>query len=260
MRGRSTHPHAGEDEAEKGQVRRPPCSAGILEERDRLWPDCPQDAAGNVCGIRVGGKRTRQPGAEENQKGQRILLLASAPRRFWNARRADPQQCPGQCISRTASISSIKGKRRAVLCQPIWKKGEKASTTGHATGYGYSPLHINERIMLGGATLIDPANTYIDADVTVGQDSVICSGVILEETKIGAGCTLYQGARGSRTAWRTAQPYRTAWCWKAEVGAGAQVKFYAYIPPGHIHQGALPHRRFVETSTIAQPLQVSHLT
>ena len=53
---------------------------------------------------------------------------------------------------------------------------------------------INEKLMLSGVTMIDPTNTYIGADVEIGQDTLIYPGVILEgKCRIGSGCILYQG-------------------------------------------------------------------
>ena len=54
----------------------------------------------------------------------------------------------------------------------------------------------NEELMAAGVTLIDPATTYIDADVVVGGDTVIYPCVFLEgSTKIGAACEIHSGAR-----------------------------------------------------------------
>jgi bifunctional UDP-N-acetylglucosamine pyrophosphorylase / glucosamine-1-phosphate N-acetyltransferase len=54
----------------------------------------------------------------------------------------------------------------------------------------------NEELMAAGVTLIDPSTTYVDADVVVGQDTVIHPGVTLEgATRIGAACELHSGTR-----------------------------------------------------------------
>ena len=55
---------------------------------------------------------------------------------------------------------------------------------------------INEKLMLAGVTMIDPAATYIGPEVEIGEDTVIYPGVILEgKCRIGRGSTLYQGSR-----------------------------------------------------------------
>ena len=54
----------------------------------------------------------------------------------------------------------------------------------------------NEELMASGVTLIDPATTYIDADVVVGPDTVIFPCVFLEgSTKIGSACEIHSGTR-----------------------------------------------------------------
>ena len=52
--------------------------------------------------------------------------------------------------------------------------------------------------MISGVTLMDPLTTYIDADVTIGADTVIYPGSILEgKTRVGAGCDLARGLTSS---------------------------------------------------------------
>lgn len=50
---------------------------------------------------------------------------------------------------------------------------------------------VRERVMLEGATLLDPASTLLDADVQVGVDTVIGPGCsLLGNTVVGSGCEL----------------------------------------------------------------------
>ncbi len=50
---------------------------------------------------------------------------------------------------------------------------------------------INERAMLAGVTLIDPATTYIDADVEIGADTLIEPNTHIKgKTRIGAHCVI----------------------------------------------------------------------
>ena len=50
---------------------------------------------------------------------------------------------------------------------------------------------INRKWMLSGVTLIDPARTYIEADVTIGQDTVVWPDTYLKGgSNIGSDCTL----------------------------------------------------------------------
>ncbi|WP_167629093.1 bifunctional UDP-N-acetylglucosamine diphosphorylase/glucosamine-1-phosphate N-acetyltransferase GlmU [Listeria valentina] len=54
---------------------------------------------------------------------------------------------------------------------------------------------INERHMRNGVTLVDPASTYIDVDVEIGQDTVVEANVTLRgKTKIGCDCVISNGS------------------------------------------------------------------
>ena len=55
---------------------------------------------------------------------------------------------------------------------------------------------ILDRLMTEGVTVIDPAATYVDVDVEVGEDSVLYPGTCLEgRVRIGQRCTVYPGSR-----------------------------------------------------------------
>jgi bifunctional UDP-N-acetylglucosamine pyrophosphorylase/glucosamine-1-phosphate N-acetyltransferase len=54
----------------------------------------------------------------------------------------------------------------------------------------------NQELMAAGVTIVDPANVYVGADVSVGPDTIIHPGVYLEgRTTIGAGCEIHSGVR-----------------------------------------------------------------
>ncbi len=91
----------------------------------------------------------------------------------------------------------------------------------------------NEELMAAGVTLIDPATTYVDADVVVGADTVIYPCVFLEgSTKIGAACEIHSGARivnstiGDRVCVRNHTVVTDA-----TVDAGAFLGPFAHIRP-----------------------------
>jgi len=54
----------------------------------------------------------------------------------------------------------------------------------------------NEEVMAAGVTLIDPATTYIDPDATIGPDTIIHPGVVIEgQTRIGSACEIQAHVR-----------------------------------------------------------------
>lgn len=121
----------------------------------------------------------------------------------------------------------------------------------------------NEELMAAGVTLIDPATTYIDADVVVGPDTVIFPCVFLEgSTKIGAACEIHSGTRivnstiGDRVCVRNHTVVTDS-----TVEAGAFVGPFAHIRPGS-QVGEDAHiGNFVELkkTTMGQGAKANHL-
>ncbi|MEP6917830.1 MAG: bifunctional UDP-N-acetylglucosamine diphosphorylase/glucosamine-1-phosphate N-acetyltransferase GlmU [Acidobacteriota bacterium] len=53
-----------------------------------------------------------------------------------------------------------------------------------------------EELMASGVTIIDPATTFVEPDVTIGGDTIVHPGVYLERgTQIGAHCEIHSGVR-----------------------------------------------------------------
>lgn len=74
-----------------------------------------------------------------------------------------------------------------------------------ATAQSIMQARINRQHMLNGVTLIDPSNTYIEAGVQIGQDTVIEPGtylkgqtVIGEEVFLGANTTIIDSQIGNK--------------------------------------------------------------
>jgi len=132
-----------------------------------------------------------------------------------------------------------------------------------------SELHaeLNRRIVAAlqrsGVTVVDPATTWVDVDVTVGIDTVIAPGTqLLGTTRIGARCqigpdttltgvTVGDGATVIRTHGSS-----------SVIGDDAVVGPFAYLRPGTELGAEGKIGTFVETknSTIGAGTKVPHLT
>jgi bifunctional UDP-N-acetylglucosamine pyrophosphorylase/glucosamine-1-phosphate N-acetyltransferase len=90
-----------------------------------------------------------------------------------------------------------------------------------------------ERWMRAGVTIVDPASTWVDADVTIGGDTEIRPGTQLEgRTVIGAGATIGPACQLRDTTVADGAAVTHAVCVRAEIGPGASVGPYAYLRPG----------------------------
>jgi bifunctional UDP-N-acetylglucosamine pyrophosphorylase/glucosamine-1-phosphate N-acetyltransferase len=120
-----------------------------------------------------------------------------------------------------------------------------------------------ERAMRDGAIVIDPATTWLDADVTIGPDTVVHPHTqVLGASTVGRDCVL-----GPDTTLRDvevgdgASVVRTQ-AELAEIGPGATVGPFSYLRPGTRLGAKGKIGGFVETKNaeIAAGAKVPHLT
>ncbi|MGE2833843.1 bifunctional UDP-N-acetylglucosamine diphosphorylase/glucosamine-1-phosphate N-acetyltransferase GlmU [Mycobacterium sp. SMC-4] len=126
---------------------------------------------------------------------------------------------------------------------------------------------LNRRIVArhqrAGVTVIDPATTWIDVDVTIGRDTTVRPGTqLLGQTVVGERCeigpdstltdvTVGDGASVVRTHGNA-----------STIGADAVVGPFTYLRPGTVLGGAGKLGAFVETknASIGTGTKVPHLT
>ncbi len=120
-----------------------------------------------------------------------------------------------------------------------------------------------EHWMRQGVTIVDPATTWIDSDVTLGADTVLHPGTqLLGATTVGEGATI-----GPDTTLRNvevgdgASVVRTHGS-DAVVGAGASVGPFAYLRPGAELGARGKIGTFVEVknATLGEGAKVPHLS
>jgi len=102
---------------------------------------------------------------------------------------------------------------------------------------------INERLMLAGVTMIDPATTYIEAGVTIGADTIILPNthlrgktVIGENCKIGPNCVIEDSTLGDRCVVKASFFEGATLEDDVDVGPFAHLRKDAYLC-SHVHMG-----------------------
>ena len=105
---------------------------------------------------------------------------------------------------------------------------------------------INEAHMRNGVTMVDPAATYVDADVEIGADTVIEPGTTLRAgTRIGERCVL-----------------RCSYVDRATLEDDVTVGPFAYLRPGTVLRAGSKAGTFVEikNSDVGEGAKVPHLS
>ncbi len=126
---------------------------------------------------------------------------------------------------------------------------------------------LNRRVVAGhqraGVTVIDPATTWIDVDVTVGRDTVIRPGTqLLGATRIGERCTVGPDTTLTDVEVGDAALVVRTHGSAATIGAGADVGPFTFLRPGTVLGDRGKLGAFVETknAVIGAGTKVPHLT
>jgi bifunctional UDP-N-acetylglucosamine pyrophosphorylase/glucosamine-1-phosphate N-acetyltransferase len=123
---------------------------------------------------------------------------------------------------------------------------------------------INRELMLGGVTIVDPEQTYIDHGVRIGPDSVIYPNSRMSgRTVIGNGCVIESGVDirncviGNDCHIKSASVLEDA-----ELHTGVSVGPMAHLRPGTVLHDDVKIGNFVETkkAVMGKGSKASHLT
>ncbi|HEX7244179.1 MAG TPA: bifunctional UDP-N-acetylglucosamine diphosphorylase/glucosamine-1-phosphate N-acetyltransferase GlmU [Solirubrobacterales bacterium] len=121
---------------------------------------------------------------------------------------------------------------------------------------------ILERHMLAGVTVVDPASTWIDADVEIAADARIEPGTSLRgRTAIGSGCTVGPLSTLTDTILGSDVSVPHSFLVECEVADGAAVGPFARLRPGAKLEAGAKVGGFVEikNSRIGEGAKVPHL-
>jgi len=123
---------------------------------------------------------------------------------------------------------------------------------------------INAEHMRAGVTLVDPAVTYIDPEVTIGPDTIVHPGVHLRaRTVIGRDCVLEPGVIVSDCTLADRVHVKAgSVLTESNVGADTDIGPMAHLRPGTVLAGDNKIGNFVETkkAAIGRGSKASHLT
>jgi bifunctional UDP-N-acetylglucosamine pyrophosphorylase/glucosamine-1-phosphate N-acetyltransferase len=127
--------------------------------------------------------------------------------------------------------------------------------------------HLRDRVntgwLLAGVTIVDPATTWVDVTVTLGQDAVIEPNTHLRGvTAIGEGATVGPDVSLIDTSVGAGATVLRSHAVGAEIGPDAVVGPYAYLRPGARLARRAKVGTFVEVkqSEVGERAKVPHLT
>jgi bifunctional UDP-N-acetylglucosamine pyrophosphorylase / glucosamine-1-phosphate N-acetyltransferase len=117
--------------------------------------------------------------------------------------------------------------------------------------------------MMNGVTIIDPAHTYISAEVQIGRDTVIYPGTVIEgKTVIGEDCTIGPNSEIKDCLIGNGTTIRHSVAHDSEIGNDVTIGPFAHIRPSSKIDDEVRIGNFVEVkkSTFGKGSKASHLS
>ncbi len=176
-----------------------------------------------------------------------------------------PNNAQGELLL-TDCVAHMRAANQLVWPQPVEDPNDLAGVNDRlqlASVEARMRTRILREHMKQGVTVIDPASTYVHADVAIGRDTVLWPGTSLEgRTVIGEDCAMGPNARLIDVRAGTGVTVQASLVMESRLGDGATVGPYAYIRPGSDIGADAKIGDFVEikNSTVGAGTKVSHLS
>jgi bifunctional UDP-N-acetylglucosamine pyrophosphorylase/glucosamine-1-phosphate N-acetyltransferase len=122
---------------------------------------------------------------------------------------------------------------------------------------------LREALMLEGVTMPDPTAVYLDADVTVGADTILYPGVHLRAgSTVGSGCAIGPDVVASGSTIADGAQVVSAHIIDSRVGPGCVVGPFGYLRPETVMEEGAKVGTFVEVkkSTVGPGAKIPHLS
>ncbi len=189
----------------------------------------------------------------------------SGPKLFSGLKEVTPSNAQGEYyLTDVLAILKQKGEKVGAV-----KVGDPLETMGInnrvqlAEAESILRKKILDKLMLDGVTIIDPLNTYIGPEVTIGFDSVIHPGTIIEgRCRLGEACEVGPYTRLKDTELGKGVTVQNSIVLESLIGDKCTIGPFAYIRPGTILKEAVKVGDFVEIkkSIVGNGSKVPHLS
>ena len=120
-----------------------------------------------------------------------------------------------------------------------------------------------DRYMRDGVTIVDPATTYLEPELSIGRDSIIYPNTVISRlSEIGEACTIGPNARLSNAKLGNGVIVRESVVTDATIGAGTAIGPYAHLRGDSVLGDDVRVGNFVEIkkSELADGVKAAHLS
>jgi len=221
-----------------------------------------KDAAGNIAAIVE--EKDANPEQRKVREINTGIYAFATPRMRQSLALLKADNAQGEYYL-TDTIGILRRQQELVLSCPVENEDEVASVNNRVQLAEVNRIfrrNLNRKWMLEGVTIVNPDSTYIDADVTIGRDTIIYPETYLQgTTTIGEGCTLGPNLRVSSSRIDDGAQLEQSVVLESVIHRSATVGPFAYIRPGSEIGVGVKIGDFVEIkkSAIGDGTKVSHL-
>ena len=192
-------------------------------------------------------------------------VYAFQPAKLFEAlRRITPQNAQGEFyLTDVIALLAEQGERVGALISSDADIVRGVNTRSELVELAQTlQSRVHQAHLMAGVTILDPLTTHIEADVKIGQDTVIHPFSILTGvTDIGQDCIIGPGARISDSQLGRAVSVRDAYVTASTVGDGTRIGPYANLRPGNVVGRDVKIGDFVElkNATLGDKVSAGHL-
>jgi len=122
---------------------------------------------------------------------------------------------------------------------------------------------INESLMSNGVTIIDPASTYVDADVIIGQDTILYPGTVIQgQSQIGSDCLIGPNSEMKNVQIGNRSVVKQSVAHDSLIGSDVNIGPFAHIRPQSDIRDEVKIGNFVEIkkTLFGKGSKASHLS
>ncbi|WP_010279398.1 bifunctional UDP-N-acetylglucosamine diphosphorylase/glucosamine-1-phosphate N-acetyltransferase GlmU [Paenibacillus senegalensis] len=222
-----------------------------------------RDEKGTLTGVVKNGVAAADP--DPIHEAYAGALLIDNQKLFKALDQADHEKGLQECgLTEIVAALRANGEELQSYCIP---DSAEAAVINDRIDLAQAEKELRERItrthMLNGVTIVDPANTYIEANVTIARDTVILPGCFLRgATHIGEDCVIGPNSDITDSRIGNAVEVKHSVLTEAEVGDRSHIGPYAYLRPGSKLGSEVKVGDFVEikNSSLGDKSKVSHLS
>ncbi len=120
-----------------------------------------------------------------------------------------------------------------------------------------------EQLMADGVSVIDPGNTYVDTTVSVGRDTVLYPGTILEgDTVIGEDCQVGPYVRMTNVKMGNGDHLQFTYAHDCEIKDGCEIGPFVHFRPNTVIGSHVKVGNYMEVknSTVGDGTKLPHLS